>query len=168
MREEFNLFDFLKKLFRRGDIVAEQPSGTVNRESAVTNADAGPSSQDTKLCKTCGKPIAYKPSWKRIPNYCADCTAKYKAAQEAKRGLVTITCRNCGKTETIPANVQHWPDLCQECRAKLPAQQITRKCKGCGKEFTFPSDLRHWPNYCRQCQAKHAKKKKASRRAARA
>ena len=153
-QEEFELFDFLKKLFSNRDTVTEPDTAIAPSGKAEDNQSG------TRLCKTCGKPISYNPAWRNIPKYCSDCRANYKASRQSRQGMITITCKNCGKTETIPENVQHWPDLCQECRRKLPAQQITRTCKGCGKEFTFPSTVRHWPNYCRQCQAKHRKRKK--------
>ena len=157
------MFEFFKKLFSRNDLTADHTPTTASshsdeKESADKTHGAGKTSFLTKPCKTCGKPITYNPSWKRIPNYCSDCYKKHKASQKSKQGTVTITCKNCGKTVTLPSNVQHWPDLCQECRSKLPSQQITRKCRGCGKEFSFPSKLRHWPNYCRECQAKRKKK----------
>ena len=170
------MFKFLKKIFAKNEspvtvAMNGSPSEHVIPEAAVLTAEnhipdqetrtavRGQSAMKTTPCRTCGKPISYKPVQKHIPKYCADCRAKYKKDQQTKQGMVTITCKNCGKTETIPANVQHWPDLCQECRAKLPPQKITRKCRGCGKMFSFPATVKHWPNYCRECQQKRKKKK---------
>ena len=105
----------------------------------------------TKTCPSCGKTILYDPNRKYIPNYCADCSTKYRS----ERGMITRTCKVCGKTFTLPENVQHWPDICQECRAKYrPVETITRKCRKCGKTFTFRSDIRQWPKYCPECQKK--------------
>ena len=161
MEGENRLLKLLKKLFSKNEpeLVSTAQSEVVEEENHKLTQNIKPAESDTssvltKPCKSCGKSITYKPEWKYVPNYCQDCKAKYRAEQEAKRGLVTISCKNCGKTETLPANVQHWPDLCQECRAKLPPQKITRKCRGCGRYFTFKSNVKHWPNYCFSCQAK--------------
>ena len=101
------LLEWFKKLFfRRG-----RRSGTA--------ADAAESGLRTKPCPSCGKTILYDPNRKYIPNYCADCSVKFRS----ERGMITRTCKICGKTFTLPENVQHWPDCCLECRAKGGAEK---------------------------------------------
>ncbi len=130
------MFEWLKKLFSK-----EPPAVQTQVLPAQKHME--------KPCQSCGKPISYDPTWKHIPNYCADCKAKYRA----ERRMITRTCKKCGKVFTVPENVQHFPNYCQTCRTKYrPVERVTRKCRGCGQDFSFPSNLAHWPNYCRTCQ----------------
>ena len=95
------MFEWIKKLF----IKKEEPQ--VEEDAHLT----------TKPCKTCGKPITYDPSWKHIPNYCAECKAKYREDNVVK--IMRRKCRACGKTFTFPSTVKHYPNYCRDCQRKF-------------------------------------------------
>ena len=88
----------LKNLFSKDKPEPATTEQNENSKPTIKPAASDTPSVLTKPCKTCGKPIKYNPAWKHVPNYCPDCKAKYRAEQEAKRGMVTITCKNCGKS----------------------------------------------------------------------
>ena len=125
------------------------------------NESKDQTSEQTAVCKTCGKPIPYNPSRRRAPKYCKACRKKYQqehAKESAKDASVQAV------KETQEAKPETNPELNPDQNGKSDGQKpkrVWRTCRTCGKRFTVPSSMKRKPNYCRSCFAKWKQENKS-------
>lgn len=93
----------------------------------------------------CGK-LIWSPPGKRF-NLCPDCSAKKKAADEAK--WRTKSCKGCGGEIRYNVDWDKVPDYCKACN-----EWHTKQCASCHNQIRYKKYWDNIPNYCPDCKKK--------------